>query len=58
MDYDVAEYSTTEGGKVDMSILYTATVTVSSGTLNVRKEASKTAAIVGRLNKGKTVDVV
>ncbi len=40
------------------SVLYTAIVSTTSGTLNVRKAASKSTAILGRLNKGMTVEVI
>ena len=53
------DYTNTEGGTSIMAtVLYTATVTTQSGSLNVRKTASKSAAILGRLNKGTTVDVI
>ena len=48
-----------EGGTSTMAtVLYTATVTTASGSLNVRKTAGKSATVVGRLSKGKTVEVV
>ena len=46
-----------EGGDATMA-LYTAKVTTESGSLNVRKAATKTAAVITRLSKGTTVDVV
>ena len=53
------DYINTEGGTSTMAtVLYTATVTTASGSLNVRKSASKSAAFLGRLNKGTTVDVI
>ena len=53
VDYD------NEGGTTTMAtVLYTATVTTASGSLNVRKAAGKSAAVLGRLAKGTSVDVI
>ena len=48
-----------EGGTSTMAtVLYTATVTTASGSLNVRKTAGKSASVLGKLSKGTTVDVI
>ena len=58
VDYS-AITTTDEGGTSAMAtVLYTATVTTASGSLNVRKSASKTAAVLGRLAKGTTVEAI
>lgn len=47
-----------EEGGIDMSeVLFKAKVTTASGSLNMRKAAAKTAAVVGRLPQGTVVEV-